>query len=49
MSGDPERLKWYICRICGAKFAFVYDKEQHAVQTGHEEFSEKEMNNSDRA
>jgi len=47
MPEDRERLKWYICLICGAKFAFVYDKERHIAQTGHGEFSEKEMSNSD--
>jgi len=46
MSDDQKRLKWYICRLCGATFAFKYDKDQHAMQTGHSEFSEKEMNNS---
>ncbi|MEW6603703.1 MAG: hypothetical protein AB1351_03310 [Thermoproteota archaeon] len=46
MPVDRERLKWYICRVCGATFAFKYDRELHAMQTGHSEFDEKELNHS---
>ena len=40
---DIERLKWRVCRSCGAVFAFDYDTEQHAMQTGHKEFEEKDL------